>query len=149
MRFDAILRIACDRPVAGTAPSGPIPRAWAGGCLFSPLTTLQSNHKGVNPIQKKANKAQRVAPDWLPHKVHFQVHRKLPPLDRLITRAESANAPLCGSTLRVTNPDSDGSVPATFANPRGTVTVQAKMTKVRTAVTCKRCLAHMNKSEAR
>lgn len=82
---------------------------------------------------------------WLPHKIHFQVHRRLRQFDKFIIGADSADAPLCGSIIRVTDPNSVGTEPSTALNPLGTASIPAKMTTNRREVTCKRCLAMLEK----
>lgn len=88
-------------------------------------------------------KSGRVAVDWLPHKVHFKVHRSLRGLDQLIAGKDEADAPLCGSTIRVTEPGSEGTQPRDLANPLGMSSMPARMTTERGDVTCKRCRAMM------
>jgi hypothetical protein len=107
--------------------------------------TVQSKAKRARSMRKTTGNGTCAGADWLPHKVHFRVHRRLPPLEKLISRADSACSPLCGSPLRVVAADSEGTLPRTRVNPRGTVTIQTKMTTIPSEVTCKRCIALMKR----
>lgn len=82
-----------------------------------------------------ATKQMRPSSTWLPHKIHFEVSRKLPPFERLIMGIDNAKAPLCGSPLRVLD------------TKTGSTTAAAKMTTLPRGVTCKRCLALLEKMQ--